>query len=369
MSYTGGHFTHDVFVTYSQGDVTGNGDSSLKQWSRAFARELEFELRAYPSLGGKVSVFFDEQRRPGDGVDPLVGLTEQLQKEVAGSAMLTVLMSPHYLGSSWCRNERDWWRDAQKEISHDGRIAIARIWPVAKEAEWPPLFIDSRGEPLLGFLFYDRARAESRPQPFEWPLPTRESKGPFRDALLDLAGAISLKLQDLRKAIEVRRREGEEAAKLAGTGQVVYLHGRQAYAKAWEEAYERLAQYGLQVLPGDPDPVEQDPVKAQELRKNRIDTLTGCDALLLLGSPDGRAVDADLAVVGRHDRHSAKAVSNRLLPCALLDTVGAPIATSQRQRAARALQVDWIDGTADPWVPAVQKWLVEKSAALRGGGP
>jgi hypothetical protein len=55
-----------------------------------------------------------------------------------------------------------------------------------------------------------------------------------------------------------------------------------------------------------------------------------------------------------------------LLPCALLDTVGLPIATPQRRTSARALQVDWIDGTIQPWMPELQRWLARKSASLRG---
>ena len=46
MSFVGDPFRHDIFVSYSHGDVTGSGDSKLKRWSGAFARELESELRA-----------------------------------------------------------------------------------------------------------------------------------------------------------------------------------------------------------------------------------------------------------------------------------------------------------------------------------
>jgi hypothetical protein len=82
-----------------------------------------------------------------------------------------------------------------------------------------------------------------------------------------------------------------------------------------------------------------------------------------MGTEDGRALDADLAVVGRWDRQSARAFSNRLLPCGLLDTVGGPVATAERAKAARGLQVDWIDCTRELWTRDVQDWLTKKSTA------
>jgi hypothetical protein len=81
-----------------------------------------------------------------------------------------------------------------------------------------------------------------------------------------------------------------------------------------------------------------------------------------MGTDDTRALDADLVVVGKHDRQSARARSNHLLPCGLLDTIGASIATPVRKATARIVQADWIDGTQTPWTPAIQKWLSDKSA-------
>jgi hypothetical protein len=91
--------------------------------------------------------------------------------------------------------------------------------------------------------------------------------------------------------------------------------------------------------------------------------MSGCDALLLVAAEEGRTVDADLVVVGRQDRNSARALSNHLLPCALLNGAGQAIATPQRKGAARSLNVEWIEATQDPWTPAVQNWLHEAARA------
>lgn len=105
---------------------------------------------------------------------------------------------------------------------------------------------------------------------------------------------------------------------------------------------------------------------AREVAELRVETLTGCDALLLLGTEDGRALDADLVVVGRQDRHSARARCERLLPCAVIDTVGHEIATPERRAAAQGLGIHWIDATKDIWTAQLRRWLVETSVVAAG---
>lgn len=57
MAYVGEPFAHDIFVSYSHGDVDGTGASKLHQWSTAFVRELESELKQFPHLAGELQVF------------------------------------------------------------------------------------------------------------------------------------------------------------------------------------------------------------------------------------------------------------------------------------------------------------------------
>ncbi len=363
MSYVGKPFEYDLFVSYSHGTIEGAGLSPLKRWSDGFIRELESELRVHPKFGRDLVLFFDDHHRPDQGLDPTTGLTEQLRSEIGGAAILQVLMSDHYLKSQWCADERDWWLRKQTELglSHDQRIVIARVWPTSDP--WPAPFVDERGNQLVGFCFYDKERAEMRPQPYEWPSPDPTSKGPFREQMLDLVGWLWRKIEMLKARVDERNRAQKDAATLAAdTGQVLYLHGRVEHTTAWQKANEALSAKGFTVLPGEPDAVDGDPAAAQQIRRRRVETLSGCDALLLLGTEDGRALDADLVVVGRQDRQSARAFSNRYLPCGLLDTVGQPIATTERRKAARGLQVDWIDSTREPWTADVQQWLTQKSA-------
>ena len=365
MAYVGSPFRHDVFVTYSHGDVEGVGESRLKSWSQAFIAELDAELRQNVRFARELALFFDESHRAAQGLDPLSGLTEQLRTEVGGSALLVVLMTPQYLDSKWCGTEREWWREAQEAhaLATDGRVAVVRL--AAAEPPWPPPLSDAAGEPLVGYWFYDRGQPPMSQRPHAWPRPTSETGGVFRDSLLGLVGDLGARLEEVRQRCAERHRAAKEAAKLSAIGgQTLYLHGRAAQAAAWERAADTLSQSGFTVLPSEPDPVESDLEKIQRLARGRVETLSACDALLLVGAGESREVDADLVVVGRNDRQSARALSNRLLPCALLDTIGAAIATPRRLTAARALQVQWLDGTAESWVPGVQGWLSGSSAQL-----
>ena len=361
MSYIGSPFLYDLFISYSHGDVDGSGSSLLKSWSGALARELESELRYNPKFGTSLNVFFDDHHRPDQGVDPMVSLTDQLREDISGSALLAILMSEHYIKSRWCGEERDWWFEKQAALglSHEERVAVLRISPTT--TQWPKVLIDGHDEQLVGFPFYDRSVDEYVARPFGWGAEVSEDKQ-FRDALLKVTGALLRKLDALKRRLDERKQIQAEVARLAGnTGQVVYLHGRTEQAKAWEKVYSVLADGGFTIMPSEPDRVERDPRMVQEIRERRVETLSGCDALLLLGTENGRALDADMVVVGRQDRHSARALANRLLPCGLLDTVGASIATPQRKIAAKALQVDWIDTTREPWTDEVQRWLTLRS--------
>jgi hypothetical protein len=277
MSFLGDPFKHDLFVSYSHGDFDRSGESNLKKWSKAFVSELEGELRQHPKFG-QLRIFRDQDHRPDQGLDPMMALTPQLREEIRAAGLLTVLMSPHYLRSKWCAHERDWWLECQEKhgLTLDGRLAIARIWPTTEEP-WPEEFMDERGEPLVGFTFYDLKMADSHPWPHEWPDPTG-AKGPFRQALLEMVGRIWQTLGAVQEQLEERRQRKAEATRLAAeAGQVVYLHARKVHAKPWGRARYVLTKRKFVVAPLEPDPIERDPKCAREIRERRVETLTGCD--------------------------------------------------------------------------------------------
>lgn len=365
MSYVGAPFEHDLFISYSHGDVDGGGQSRLKQWSQGFVRELESELRTLPRFGRTLSLFLDQHHRPAQGLDPMAPLSGQLQDDIGGAALLTLLMSPHYLASKWCADERAWWLDAQHRVGlpAEGRVAVARIWPT-DAAQWPAEIKDAQGHALIGFPFHDPSQADTHPQPYEWPEPDAKSKGEFRRMLIEMVARLAPKLDEIKAALDLRRRAQAEAQKLSAPGgQAIYLYGREQYEQDWSAAWTTLSNEGYAVLPTEPDRISSDPEEALSLRRSRIEKMSGCDALLLLGCGEPDQIEADLISVGKRDRGSAQDQSRRLLPCGLLNRGGELVATPKRRIAARALQVDWIDPQHDPWTADVRDWLHRRAAA------
>ena len=365
MAFVGLPFAHDLFVSYSHGD-DGTGVGVLQPWSTAFVQALEQELRFESTLRKELRIFLDKDHRPGQGVDPMSPLTEQLRRQIGASALLVVLMSPDYLASTWCADERNWWCEQQNRLGLplDERIAVVKICPT--DSPWPAPLADAHGQPLVGFNFHASISGAIR------PLGWLEAPGPFgpdfRKALLGIVGQLMPKLTGLKLRLDERLRIVAEASALAHAGgQTIYLHGRANQAQAWEKAGIALTDNDYIVCPGSPDPVKDDPQKINEVREKRVEMPSSCDALILLGTADGQALDADLVVVGKHDRQSARSRSNHLLPCGLLNTVGPAITTPVRKATARIVQADWIDGTRDNWPGQVQQWLLEKSAQLEPG--
>jgi hypothetical protein len=358
MSFVGDPFRHDVFVSYSHGDILSDGDSPLKLWSQSFVRELKRELQL--DINAAVSLFLDENPRRGEGVDGMAPLAPQLQAIAETSAILAVLMTPQYLGSSWCRQELDWWVEGQRKcgIPHQSRIAVARILPTATNI-WPSALGDDAGNQHVGVHFFNRAGG-SGVRPFGWPAATSSTGGEFREAVVSLAGLIQARLREVRALVGSARQREEELRRLtAPAGQAIYLHGRESQALAWDRARRDLVDEGFAVFPLQPEPVDTEPKRIRERSARRVSVMQGCDAVLLLGTDDGGALESDLPSIGRFDRYQAIAGSNRLLPCSVLDTVGIVGREPILKQIAANICVDWIDATAGPWPPRVRSWLKE----------
>lgn len=362
MAYVGFPFAHDLFVSYSHGSDRA-GKTYFQSWSAGFVEALKDELKIDRKLRDTLDVFLDTDHRPGLGVDPMSALTDQLQDSIGDSALLMVLMSEDYLASSWCTKEREWWYTEQEKhgLPVDGRIAVVNILPTLES--WPTQFLDKGNNRLPGFTFYQKIANTDRP--IGWIGPGEGFKSQSQLELLSIVSQLIPRLNELQALLQERESTKEDATRLTDAdNRTLYLHGRADQRKIWDKAGLALTASGYSVVPGEPDAVKFDPQNINKVREQRVELLSTCDALLLLGTADGRALDADLVVVGKHDRQSARARSNRLLPCGLLNTVGSAIATPVRNATARIFQADWIDGTEENWTPRVGQWLKEKSTQL-----
>src|SRR5262245_19260585 len=118
MAYVNG-FAHDVFVSYSTIDnEVLVGDN--RGWVDVVLDKLRWELK--PRLGGRdLNIFMDH-----DLVSSNLPLTSQLMDAVRSSATLLVVMSPSYLTSRWCGQERRVFLDAVKERGERGALLVIR---------------------------------------------------------------------------------------------------------------------------------------------------------------------------------------------------------------------------------------------------
>jgi hypothetical protein len=156
----------------------------------------------------------------------------------------------------------------------------------------------------------------------------------------------------------------QEAERLsADAGQALYLYAREEHRQAWSRAYDALGQLGYVVVPADPEPRADSPVRLRQIADERVNQLVACDALLLLATEDGYAIDGDMLSVGRQSRQLARARSGKLLPCAVLATGADSIGTEQRLALARKLSIGWIPAPA-AGPPAVHDWLLKATERL-----
>jgi hypothetical protein len=373
MCFVGEPFKHDLFVSYSHGSIDGRGTSLLKTWSGEFVEDLERQIRQIRHFRA-VRVFLDQNQRPGQGVDPTAPLTETLKDEIAASALLVILMTPDYLASRWCEQERDWWisRHMPDAIGAGGRIFVCRVLPNVEDLPWEPehdhkpwpsALKDSAGEALPGFWFHSRDDVDDATVPFRWDGVTHDLNE-YDQARRELIRVVTARLRKIKQRLNERRREKESQTGLAGPGRkIIYLHGREAHAEAWQRARDALVRSGYVIYPSVPETnlLSQELLDFRQIkaaRHKRILQLGECDAILILcvAYPSDE-LDIDLAAIGRKDRESARDLSNKFLPCAVLDLVGKPI------DKATEFAIERLDGRKLGWEMEVASWL-ERCARL-----
>jgi hypothetical protein len=342
-------FPIDVFFSYSQAAFPGQSNTVLKRWSQKLAADLREEF--WTSASVNVSLYLDESARADESVDPTEELGSQLKAKVSSAALLTLLMTPHYLRSAWCTRERAWWQEHHypDHLSVGGRIFVARVLP-ADEGDWPE---ELQG--LFGYFFFDKDMPAYAARPFTF----REFEGDrdqYIKALLKLSGDLVQRLKAVREVLDQRHEQWKHRQKVAAaSGQILYLCGRQEHEPAWRKACEGLQNQQFIVNPDRPQPLPATGGLDVEYRKQ----LLSSDGLLILGTQDGRAVDSDMVVIGRSYRNWAIAERHAPLPCAVFDTVGPALQEERRRRNAKNLGISWIDGTQPDWANRLLGWLRE----------
>lgn len=201
QSYTGGEFEYDVFVSYPHGDPSESGeDSDLKIWTQALIDKLEGDIGLSVEIQNRpIEVWYDD-RLTGN-----VALTESLKRKIEKSAIFLIIMTPKYLSSKWCKQEREW---IETEVKRRGdgieNVFIIRAMPT-KHEDWPVFFKDGAGETVLGFRFCVEEKGRAA-RPFGWVKPAESITYPqFIEARTKLVSVIAAQLDDIRKRKDAAR--------------------------------------------------------------------------------------------------------------------------------------------------------------------
>src|SRR5262249_22585513 len=111
---------HDVFVSYStlDNDLLPGINTG---WVTTLKQALEISLRR--KLGSRdLSVWMDPEMAGN------IPLTDQIKQTLKKTAVLLVLLSPGYLTSHWCQDERRWFLESVKARTHKGsRIFVIEV--------------------------------------------------------------------------------------------------------------------------------------------------------------------------------------------------------------------------------------------------
>ena len=359
-------YRHDLFVSYSHGDIEGTGDSLLAHWSVEFVHGLHKFLVGI--LEEPVSIFLDVSKNPATAVNPMAPLDEELTAALDHAALLQILMTPAYLKSSWCARELTHWTAGQpkKRGSPQNRIAVARVWGT-KDRPWPPALKDQSKNDLPGFTFHDRQ--DQMPWGYggglrytgRRPVPPNDR---FLDEIRKLAIYLTKRLIELKTEIKQQKAAQEEVRQLQAGNATIYLYARQEHGNFWQSTSDVLKGLGLQVLPGEPEPPDADDDERQ--RKDLARIASRCQAMLLVGV-DGLALDADLDVIGYDRRNFVRSLYQKALPCAVVDRTGT-LGTEERQSRASKFQIDWIEGSSPEWPGNVEAWIKRRASAQAADG-
>lgn len=237
MSYLSPQFDPDVFVSYSHGDPS-EGRAPLRDWTQALIRKLRDQLRSLETEFKELHLWMDPE------IDPTVKLTAELRKTVSASGVLMIVMSKHYLQSSWCQDELEWFRkQIEARPGETGRVFVLRAQETPT-ALWPAFLRDERGHAMAGFSFYDPQNG------YPWDYPDlRTPNADFGKELLRLQIWLVKHLRELREHAEKRaQNQAATAPAQPAVGRRIYLHAPPGSESARADIGRALESDGIMPL-------------------------------------------------------------------------------------------------------------------------
>lgn len=357
MSYLKPHFDPDVFVSYSHGDPQGRA-APLRDWTRSLIDRLSEGLHALEPEFASLDIWMDRQ------IDPTAQLTDDLRIRASRCAALMVVMSKHYLQSSWCKDELAWFQaQDQDRTVGSGRVFVLRAQKT-DESVWPEFLRDSRGHAMTGFAFHDPESGE--PLGFQLEKPGDE----FFKELARVRNWLSRRLHEMRDRAE---KDAEQQAKAqastpapAGSTKRVYVHAPPDVEALRVEIDAALGNVGGIVPVAPTVPAGNTLAEWQnEAKKLREEAAKHCQALTLVRVTDGRRFAGDLFDIGVDERERIVAARGGApMPCAVFDKTGeAPPFDLAR------FHIDRFDLNETNWPGQFGAWLDAKLAATPLAAP
>jgi hypothetical protein len=314
LAYLAPHFTYDIFLSYSHGEVQGIENPPLKRWSQAFIDRLRADILSTRPDFAPLNIFDDRD------ADRTMGLSDQLKDIVEQSGLLLIVMSLHYLESLWCTDERDWFVQQFAHRHKDsGRVFIVRSISTDEES-WPGVLKDSRGHTDLGFRFHP-VTAEIGTTPYGWPDLLDKSED-FYKALAPLRTSIIRRLQDLKRLLDCQPAPQSPPPPGRQTPPRLYLHSRQSANGLRVIVSDQLKLAGCIVIDPVAD-VASTTISALHVEsQRRIQLAKRCDALTLLRTPNDPSFDDELIDIAFDELERINKERSRPIACAVLDGGG-----------------------------------------------
>jgi TIR domain len=343
MAFLQPYFDYDVFVSYSHGVLNGQFDAPLRDWTLELTRRLETDIRAVDTEFDDLHIWRDEQ------LDRTIHITDELRTKVKSSGILMIVMSPRYLISPWCTDEREWFRLTVQDRARDqGRVFVVRALPT-DESKWPEFLRDDRGHAPVGFPFHDPPRNS---MPYLWRN-SQEKNEKYVQQLWLLRDAVTKRLRELRANRE--RQSKPSAPRVAahtGESKCIYLHARAGQAPVRDKVKRLLSHDGIALLtpPVDPGPGLADWKKES---RNRIETAKHCDALALVrANDDDDRFEGDLVQIGIRERERIWSDRGAPLPCAIFDQSGQSLPID-----VAPFGIERFDLSNEDWPNRFRDWL------------
>src|SRR4051794_11240506 len=110
----------DLFISYAHVDDQGDEAARKPGWVTALKRLLEKEVDRKLGKVGACAIWMDHRLAAGDLIDA------SLAAQVGDSAAMLIVLSPGYLGSSWCKREMELFlnRDAKRKAGTTSSVFV-----------------------------------------------------------------------------------------------------------------------------------------------------------------------------------------------------------------------------------------------------